>query len=97
MQGMVTVSHGFCLCDDDPAIPALIEQLGQQLIALATVAPGNVDPLPLDLIDEHGVAVCLGQDGIRDLWSPWGDADMLARAAKMAWRAGYRTDADIER
>ena len=97
MQGMVTVSHGFCLCDDDPAIPALIEQLGQQQIALATVAPGNVDPLPLELIDEHGVAVCLGQDGIRDLWSPWGDADMLARAAKMAWRAGYRTDADIER
>ena len=97
MQRMVTISHGFCLCDHDPAIPALIEQLGQQQIALATVAPGNVDPLPLDLIDEHGVAVCLGQDGIRDLWSPWGDADMLARAGKMAWRAGYRTDFDIER
>ncbi len=52
---------------------------------------------PLDLLDQHGVAVCLGQDGIRDLWSPWGDADMLNRAGLMAWRAGYRRDADIER
>lgn len=97
MSGMVTVSHAFCLCDGDPAIPALVEQLGEHRIALATVAPGNVDPLPLDLIDQHDVAICLGQDGIRDLWSPWGDADMLARAGLMAWRAGYRRDADIER
>lgn len=97
MEGMVTVSHGFCLCDGDPAVPGLLEQLGEHRIALATVAPGNVDPLPLDLIDEHGVAITLGQDGIRDLWSPWGDAEMLARAGLMAWRAGYRSDPDIER
>ncbi len=97
MAGNVTVSHAFCLCDGDSAIPALVEQLAEQRIALATVAPGNVEPLPLDLIDQHGVAICLGQDGIRDLWSPWGDADMLARAGLMAWRAGYRRDADIER
>ncbi len=97
MAGRVTVSHAFCLCDGDPSIPALVEQLAEHRIALATVAPGNVDPLPLDLLDQHGVAVCLGQDGIRDLWSPWGDADMLARSGLMAWRAGYRRDADIER
>lgn len=97
MEGNVTVSHAFCLCDGDPAVPGLIEQLGEYRIALATVAPGNVDPLPLDLVDDHEVAICLGQDGIRDLWSPWGDADMLARAGLMAWRAGYRSDADIER
>ncbi len=64
---------------------------------MATVAPGSVDPLPLDLLDQHGVALCLGQDGVRDLWSPWGDADMLARAGLMAWRSGYRRDEDIER
>ena len=34
---------------------------------------------------------------MRDLWSPWGDADMLARAGLMAWRSGYRRDEDIER
>ena len=97
MGGMVTVSHAFCLCDGDPAIPALLEQLAAAGIGLATVAPGNVDPLPLDLLDRHGVAVCLGQDGIRALWSPLGDADMIRRAGQMAWRAGYRSDADIER
>lgn len=97
LAGHVTVSHAFALCDGDPSIPALIERLADQRISLATVAPGNVDPLPLDLLDEYGVAVCLGQDGIRDLWSPWGDADMLARAGLMGWRAGYRSDADIAR
>jgi cytosine deaminase len=97
MAGQVTVSHAFCLTDGDPSIPGLVEQLAEHRIALATVAPGNVDPLPLDLLDQHGVAMCLGQDGIRDLWSPWGDADMLARSGLMAWRAGYRRDADIER
>ncbi len=97
LEGRVTVSHAFCLCDGDPAIPALIEQLGELRIGLATVAPGNVEPLPLDLIWQHGVAVCLGQDGVRDLWSPWGDADMLARAGQMAWRSGCRRDDDIAR
>ncbi len=97
LQGKVTVSHAFCLCDGDPAVAPLIEQLGEHRIGLATIAPGNVDPLPLDLIYEHDVAICLGQDGVRDLWSPWGDADMLARAGLMAWRAGYRRDGDIAR
>jgi cytosine/adenosine deaminase-related metal-dependent hydrolase len=97
LAGKVTVSHAFGLCDGDPSIPSLVERLGEQRISLATVAPGNVDPLPLDLLDEYGVAVCLGQDGIRDLWSPWGDADMLVRAGLMGWRAGYRRDADLER
>ncbi len=97
LAGKVTVSHAFALCDGDPSIPTLVEQLAEHRISLATVAPGNVDPLPLDLLDEHGVAVCIGQDGIRDLWSPWGDADMLARAGLMGWRAGYRRDEDIAR
>ncbi|MEL6985828.1 MAG: amidohydrolase family protein [Actinomycetota bacterium] len=61
------------------------------------MTPGHVDPLPIDLLDQHGVALVLGQDGVRDLWSPWGDADPLSRAGLMGWRAGYRRDEDIER
>ena len=95
LEGRVTVSHAFCLCDGDPSIPALIERLGDVRIGLATVAPGSVDPLPLDLVRRYDVPMCLGQDGVRDLWSPWGDADMLARSGQMAWRAGYRRDDDI--
>lgn len=97
LQGQVTVSHTFCLCDGDPSIPALVADLADAGIGLATVAPGHVDPLPIDLLDEHGVALVLGQDGVRDLWSPWGDADPLSRAGLMGWRAGYRRDEDIER
>ena len=95
LQGKVTVSHAFCLCDGDPAVEPLLEQLAEHRIALATVAPGNVEPLPLDRIAELGIGICLGQDGVRDLWSPWGDADMLSRAAQLAWRAGYRRDEEI--
>ena len=97
MEGRVTISHAFCLCDGDPSIDALLEQIADCGISLATVAPGSVDPLPLDRILELGIDICLGQDGIRDLWSPWGEADMLGRAGQMAWRAGYRRDEDIER
>lgn len=97
LAGKVTVSHAFCLCDGHPEVRRLLEQLAELRISLATVAPGDVEPLPLDLLDELGIAVCLGQDGVRDLWSPWGDADMLARAGLMAWRTGFRRDDDIER
>ncbi len=95
LQGRVMVSHAFCLCDGDPAVDPLLEQLAELDIALATVAPNTVAPLPLVRIIELGIGLCLGQDGIRDLWSPWGDADMLSRAGQMAWRAGYRRDEDI--
>lgn len=95
LQGKVTVSHAFCLCDGDPAVELLLERLAAERISLATVAPGNVEPLPLARIVELGIGLCLGQDGVRDLWSPWGDADMLARAAQLAWRAGFRRDEEI--
>jgi cytosine/creatinine deaminase len=97
MAGSVTISHAFCLCDGDPAVDPLLERLATAGVGLATVAPGAVDPLPLARIVELGIGLCLGQDGVRDLWSPWGDADMLARAGQLAWRAGYRRDADIAR
>jgi cytosine/adenosine deaminase-related metal-dependent hydrolase len=41
------------------------------------------------------VTIGLGCDGIRDLWSPWGDGDPLGRAALLAWRAGARRDQDL--
>jgi cytosine deaminase len=97
LAGKVMVSHAFCLCDGDPEVLPLLEQLAELHISLATVAPGDVEPLPLAELDELDIAVCLGQDGVRDLWSPWGDADMLARAGLMAWRAGFRRDDDIQR
>ncbi|MEL6984960.1 MAG: amidohydrolase family protein, partial [Actinomycetota bacterium] len=37
LHGRVTVSHTFCLCDGDPTIAALIEDLAEAGIGLATV------------------------------------------------------------
>lgn len=97
LAGRVTVSHAFCLADGPEAtVLPLLERLAEQRISLATVPPGNRPPLPLLRLRELGIEVCLGQDGIRDLWSPYGDADMLSRAYLLAWRSGFRRDEEIE-
>jgi len=96
LAGKVTVSHAFALAEvSPPRLDRLVEGLADQRISLTTVAPGNRPPLPLARLRAAGVAVGLGCDGIRDLWSPWGDGDMLARAALLAWRAGARRDEDL--
>jgi cytosine deaminase len=44
---------------------------------------------------EHGVGLGLGTDGIRDLWSPYGDGDMLRIALNFAQIQGLRHDEEI--
>ncbi|SFK64619.1 cytosine deaminase [Streptosporangium canum] len=95
LGGKVTVSHAFALADADPATrDRLISGLAEARIALATVAP-NRGLLPLRLLGEAGVPVTLGNDGVRDLWSPFGTGDMLERALFQAKGTGPR-DEDIE-
>ena len=97
MQGMVTISHGFALSSVDPARQgALIDMLARNDIALATVAPGTTEPLPIAALRAAGVRVGLGQDGIRDFWSPYGNGDMLERAWQLAFRSGVRLDDLVE-
>jgi cytosine/adenosine deaminase-related metal-dependent hydrolase len=97
MQGQVTISHAFALSSvDDSRRATLIELLAEADIALATVAPGNRESLPLEALRAAGVRVGLGQDGIRDYWSPYGDGDMLARSWQLAFRNGYRRDDLVE-
>jgi len=96
LAGRVTISHACALAEvPEPRRQRLVEGLADQRVSLATVAPGNRPPLPLASLHAAGVAVGLGCDGIRDLWSPWGDGDMLGRAALLAWRAGARRDQDL--
>ena len=97
MQGMVTISHGFGLSSVDAMRQAaLIDMLARNDIALTTVAPGTTEPLPLAALRAAGVRVGLGQDGIRDFWSPYGNGDMLERAWQLAFINGVRFDALIE-
>ncbi|MFC7624446.1 amidohydrolase [Microlunatus sp. GCM10028923] len=96
LQGRVTVSHGFAL--GELAVDrrlGLVERLAEAGISWATVAPPRSAPLPWREMIEHGVGIGLGTDGIRDLWSPFGDGDLLRVALGFARLHGLRTDQEL--
>ncbi|MDT9595178.1 amidohydrolase family protein [Nocardioides zeae] len=104
LGGRVTVSHGFALGDVGPLGPgsvgaarqeALLDDLAAAGIAWTTVAPVRTVPLPWRQMVERGIALGLGTDGIRDLWSPYGDGDLLRVALGFARLHGLRTDDDL--
>jgi cytosine/adenosine deaminase-related metal-dependent hydrolase len=96
MQGRVTISHAFVLATVELARQhQLAEWLAELDVALSSVAPSGLG-LPLGILRDAGVRVGLGQDGIRDYWSPYGDGDGLRRAWQLAFVADVRGDADIE-
>ncbi|AIY02941.1 N-isopropylammelide isopropylaminohydrolase [Arthrobacter sp. PAMC 25486] len=97
MQGQVTISHGYPLWGVSEAhTRALIETWAELDISTATVAPGGRHQLPLAQLVEAGVRVGLGEDGQRDYWSPYGNADMLDRTWQLAFTSGFRADELIE-
>src|SRR6185437_15920707 len=71
---------------------ALLELLREQRIAIMTTAPGDRPTPPVRRLREAGVTVGAGSDGVRDAWTPLGNADMLERAMLVAYRNGFRTD-----
>ncbi|MER7521087.1 amidohydrolase family protein [Streptomyces sp. NPDC126499] len=96
LAGQVTVSHVFCLpALSDRELGSLAADLGAQDIALTTVAPSDSLVLPIARLREHGVRVGLGSDGVRDSWSPFGDADMLHRAHILGWVTDVRLDEEL--
>jgi cytosine deaminase len=97
MQGNVAISHGYPLWGVSEAhTRQLIETWAELDIATATVAPGGRFQLPLAELVEAGVRVGLGEDGQRDYWSPYGNADMLERTWQLAFANGFRLDHLIE-
>lgn len=97
LRGQVTISHCFALSTvDDDRRRELVDLLAEHDIAVTTVAPGSREPLPLRQLRWAGVRVGLGQDGIRDYWSPYGNGDMLERTWQLAHRAGFRQDSLVE-
>ena len=94
LGGKVAVSHAFCLgMVDDAEAGHLIDLLRAERIAIMTTAPGDRPTPPVQRLREAGVAVGAGSDGVRDAWTPFGNADMLERAMLIAYRNGFRTDA----
>lgn len=96
LAGKVTVSHVFCLPGlTDRELASIAADLGEQDIALTTVAPSASLVLPIARLREHGVRVGLGSDGVRDSWSPFGNADMLHRAHLLGWVTDVRLDEEL--
>ncbi len=96
LRGKVTVSHVFCLPFlAERELDALAGDLADLDIALTTVAPNESLVLPVAALREHGVRVGLGSDGVRDAWSPFGNADMLHRAHILGWVTDVRLDEEL--
>lgn len=97
MQGRVLISHGYGLWDGtESQTQDLVQAFADADIATATVAPGGGRGIPLPSLTEAGVRVGLGEDGQRDYWSPYGNADMLDRTWQLAFTSGFRADELIE-
>ena len=60
-----------------------------------TNAPGTGPMPPVLRLRDAGVTVFAGSDNIRDAWWPYGDGDMLDRAAVIGYRQGFFTDGDL--
>ena len=96
LQGRVTVSHGFCLgaCPDD-VFERLAGAMAEAGISLVTNGAGANPLPPVKKLRARGVEVFIGNDDVRDTWSPYSDGDLLVRAMLLSWRSGYRADADL--
>lgn len=97
LQGRVAISHGFALAQLPPTQQEpLLDRLADADIALATVTPVNQLALPLRELARRHIRFGLGTDGIRDLWSPFGDGDLLRLASTLARKNGFVRDEDLE-
>lgn len=96
MINRVTLSHGFCLGMIEPARQQYFaEQMAELGISVATTAPSDVAVPPFEILNNAGVAICAGNDGVRDTWSPYGNGDMVQRAVTMGLRYRWRQDRQI--
>lgn len=97
MAGHVTISHGFCLgMLSAKPLARLGEMLAKADIHLMTKGGAASAAPPVLELTEMGVGICSGSDGVRDTWSPFGNADMLERAAIVSQRNDFRSDRNIE-
>lgn len=96
MQGKVTVSHAFSLgtsdADDFGRTAAALAEGG---VSILTSSPSAVPVPPVKALRAAGVVIHAGSDNIRDLWSPFGNGDMIERAFLICLKQGFRSDEDL--
>jgi cytosine/creatinine deaminase len=97
MQGRVAVGHAFALGSITPtSFAETADALARAQVAIMTSCPSSTPVPPVRALRERGVTVFAGSDNIRDCWSPYGNGDMLDRAAIIAERHAMFTDRDLE-
>jgi cytosine deaminase len=93
LAGKVTISHAFCLgMISESAARGAAELLGRAGVSIATHGAGGSIIPPILMLRAAGVNVFAGNDDVRDTWSPYGNADMLERAALIGWKSDFRRD-----
>ena len=97
MQGRVVVSHAFALGSIGPDVFAeTADALARAEVAIMTSCPPSAPVPPVGRLRARGVTLFAGSDNIRDCWSPYGNGDMLDRAAIIAERHALYTDRELE-
>jgi cytosine deaminase len=97
MEGQVAVSHAFALGALPPRVfDETAARLAKAGVAIMTAGHSAVPVPPVKALRERGVRVFAGSDNIRDCWSPFGNGDMLDRAATVAIRNEMFSDDDLE-
>ena len=96
LGGKVAVSHAFSLGDAGAEdLKVVADAMASAGVAVMTHAPGAAAMPPVKALRAAGVEVFSGSDNIRDLWSPYGNADMLDRARLIGYRQNFRRDEDL--
>lgn len=93
LQGKVAVSHAFSLGDIPAAQAAeMADMLADAGITIITSVPMGRKFPPVRLLHDHGVAVAVGCDNVFDIWSPFGNGDILERAGRLAEISGFANE-----
>ena len=96
LEGQVAVSHAFALGEVGPdEFGRTVEALAAAGVAIMTSSPAPVPVPPIKRLNAAGVTVFAGSDNIRDAWSPYGNGDMLERAAIIGQRQDLVTNEDL--
>ncbi|WP_280262434.1 amidohydrolase [Nocardia wallacei] len=97
LSGRVAISHAYAM----GMLPAdeqrrVADDLAEAGVAMVTCAVGAAPVVPVRVMHAANAVLALGNDGIRDLWTPYGDGDMLRRVNSVAYRDRLVADPEIE-
>lgn len=96
LQGKVSISHAFGLGDiSQYQAEEMAERLADAGITIITSVPLGRKFPPVGLLHRKGVTVAVGCDNILDVWSPFGNGDILERAGRLAEISGWTDERSL--